>query len=200
MSELNTEHQVKFTRLAWWMILARAVISIGLGLYLLDSPVETVATFIWVYGLFVVVDGIIAIAYGMGIFGRPSHRGMPIARGLLAVVAGTIALTWPGITALAVFYLVAIWAIAAGVVEMVEAFSLRDDKHTRWYFDLTSGLVYLLLGALMIASPGTSVIAIVWLIAVMMITAGIAMLMVAISSRKEFTYKHQVNLPPASNG
>ncbi len=189
MSE-NIEHHVHFTKLAWWMVFLRGLIALFLGVFLLIEPVKTVEAFVWLYGAFMVADGIIAIAYGMGIFGRPNHRGAPIARGLLAIVAGVIVMVWPNLTAVAVFYLVAIWAIIAGIVEIIEAFSLRDDKYSRWYFDLASGLVYLLLGILMIGAPTTSVIALLWMIALMLVISGSLMLVVAFLARSTFSYIH----------
>ena len=187
MSE-NINHQVRFTKLAWWMVFLRGLLALVLGVFLLIEPVKTVEAFVWVYGAFMVADGIIAVAYGMGIFGRPNHRGAPIARGLLAIVAGVIVMVWPNLTAVAVFYLVAIWAIIAGIVEIIEAFSLRDDKYSRWYFDLASGLVYLLLGVLMIGAPTTSVVALLWMIALMLVISGSLMLIVAVLARSSFTY------------
>jgi uncharacterized membrane protein HdeD (DUF308 family) len=45
-------------------------------------------------------------------------RGSAV-RGAAAVVFGVLALAWPGITALALLYLIAAWAFAVGVTEMV---------------------------------------------------------------------------------
>ena len=187
-------HEVKFTKLSWWMVMLRAVVGIVFGLFLLTDPLDTVKAFIWVFGVFVVADGLLTIAYGMGVFGRPSHRGLIIARGLLAVTAGVIAMAWPGIAGLAIFYLVAIWALVAGAVEIGESFSLREDQYSLWYFALISGILYALLGILMLAAPEKAVIGLIWLIGVMTVVAGASLLAVAIAARGHFAYKR---VPPA---
>ena len=48
-----------------------------------------------------------------------------IARGILALAVGVIALAWPGPTALVLVLIVGVWAITAGLVE----FS-RSEEHT----------------------------------------------------------------------
>lgn len=180
---------VRFTRLAWWMIIARGLIAIVFGILLLTDPVSTVAAFIWVYGVFVIVDGAVAIAYGMGIFGRTNHRGIVMARGILAIAAGVVAIAWPGLTAFAVLALVGVWAIVVGVVEIGEAFSLRDAHYRRWYLALVSGVAYLLLGILVFASPATTALTITWLIGVFTIAAGVAILFASFHTRGEFTHR-----------
>lgn len=186
-------HLVTFTRLSWWMVVLRAIVGIAFGLVLLTDPVNTVNAFIWVFGAFVVADGILTIAYGMGVFGRPSHRGLVIARGLLAVTAGVIAMAWPGIAGMAIFYLVAIWALVAGAVEIAESFSLREDHYSLWYFPLISGILYALLGVLMLAAPDKAVIGLIWLIGVMTVVAGASLLAVAVATRAHI--KHEAPVP-----
>lgn len=185
----ESQHPVRFTRLAWWMILARGIVAIAFGILLLTDPVSTIAAFIWVYGIFVIVDGAVAIAYGMGIFGRTNHRGLVIARGLLAIAAGVIAVAWPELTAFAVLMLIGVWAVVVGLVEMGEAFSLRDAGYRRWYLALVSGVAYLLLGVLVFASPASSALALTWLIGVFTIAAGITILFASIHTRGEFSYR-----------
>lgn len=190
MSDTSEQHHpVRFTKLAWWMILARGVVAIAFGILLLTDPVDTLRAFIWVYGIFVIVDGAVAIAYGMGIFGRTNHRGLVIARGLLAIAAGVVAVAWPGLTALAVLVLIGIWALVVGVVEIGEAFSLRDAHYRRWYLALVSGVAYVLLGILIFASPESSALALTWLIGVFTIAAGITILFASIHTRGEFSYR-----------
>ena len=183
------QNPVRFTRLAWWMIVARGLIAIAFGVLLLTDPVSTVAAFSWVYGVFVIADGAVAIAYGMGIFGRANHRGLVIGRGILAIAAGVVAIAWPGLTAFAVLVLVGVWAIVVGLVEIGEAFSLRDAHHRRWYLSLVSGVAYLLLGVLVFVSPVSTALALTWLIGVLTIAAGLAILFASVQTRGEFSYR-----------
>lgn len=193
-------YPVKFTQLAWWMILLRGIVAIVFGMLLLTDPVSTIAAFVIVYGVFVIADGAVTIAYGMGIFGRKNHRGLVIARGLLAIVAGVLAIAWPGLTAFAVLVLIGVWAISAGFVEIGEAFSLREAAYRRWYLSLVSGFSYLLLGALIFFSPESSALALAWLIGVFTVAAGITTVLAAIRTRGEFSYQRGTPIRLADTG
>jgi len=46
---------------------------------------------------------------------------------VLGVVAGLITLFWPGLTALALLYVIAYWAIFTGILRVVIAVSLRRE-------------------------------------------------------------------------
>jgi uncharacterized membrane protein HdeD (DUF308 family) len=47
-------------------------------------------------------------------------------------VAGLVALAWPGVTALVLLYVIAIWAILSGIAEIIAAVALRREIEGEW--------------------------------------------------------------------
>jgi uncharacterized membrane protein HdeD (DUF308 family) len=55
-----------------------------------------------------------------------------VLEGLLGIVAGVGAFVWPAITALALLYLIAVWALVTGVFEIMAAVELRKTMRGEW--------------------------------------------------------------------
>ena len=60
---------------------------------------------------------------------------------------------YPGLTALALVYLIAAWAAVRGIFEIIAAFHLRKEIDNEWLLAL-SGLLSLGLGLFLFAAPG----------------------------------------------
>jgi uncharacterized membrane protein HdeD (DUF308 family) len=87
-----------------------------------------------------------------------------IARGILAVAVGIIALAWPSVTVLALVIVFAVYAFMAAGLQAVRAFSSR-----------TAGPVlgHLLLGLIALAWPGPTALVLVLIVGVWAIIAGL---------------------------
>ena len=84
-------------------------------------PGITLATLIYLFGIFILFAGVMyAIA---ALFRAPGHRLWSFVGGALATIFGIIILVWPGLTALTLIYIIAIWALVAGVSDLVAAFA-----------------------------------------------------------------------------
>ena len=55
-------------------------------------------------------------------------------------MAGVATLLWPGVTAVALLYLIAVWAIVRGVFEILAPFHLRRDLTNEWLLALNGAL------------------------------------------------------------
>jgi uncharacterized membrane protein HdeD (DUF308 family) len=101
-----------------------------------------------------------------------------VLEGILGIAAGAIAFVWPAITALALLYVIAAWAILTGVVEVVAAIRLRQVISNEWAFIL-SGVLSVLFGILLVIQPGAGALTVVWLIGLYAVLFGIGLLVFA---------------------
>ena len=82
-----------------------------------------------------------------------------IARGILAVIIGVIALAWPSVTVLALVILFAVYAFVAAGMEAARAFSSRNAGPVVGH--LLLGLVDLAAGVIALAWPGPTALVLV---------------------------------------
>jgi uncharacterized membrane protein HdeD (DUF308 family) len=94
-----------------------------------------------------------------------------IARGILAVITGIIALAWPSVTVLALVILFAVYAFMAAGLQAARAFSSRKAGPVLGH--LLLGLVDLAAGVIALAWPGPTALVLVLIVGVWAITAGL---------------------------
>jgi uncharacterized membrane protein HdeD (DUF308 family) len=94
-----------------------------------------------------------------------------IWRGILAVAIGIVALSWPGITVLALVILFAIYAFIAAGMEAVKAFSSERAGPVMGH--LLLGLVDVGAGVIALAWPGPTALVLVLLVGAWAIVAGL---------------------------
>ena len=92
--------------------------------------------------------------------------------GGLGIVAGVLTFKWPGLTALALLMVIAIWAVGVGVFQIVAAIRLRKVIEGEWALAL-SGLLSVAFGVLMLLHPGAGALAVVWIVAANAISLGV---------------------------
>jgi uncharacterized membrane protein HdeD (DUF308 family) len=94
-----------------------------------------------------------------------------IARGVLAVIVGVIALAWPKVTILALVILFAIYAFIAAGLQAARAFSSRTAGPVIGH--LLLGLVDVAAGVIALAWPGPTALVLVLIIGIWAVVAGV---------------------------
>jgi uncharacterized membrane protein HdeD (DUF308 family) len=146
------------------------LLMIVLGGLFLAQPGLSLATVIWLVGIFAIVYGLfLAIA---GIAGRHEGGGWGIAVGALAVIMGIVTLAWPAATGLAILYVIAAWAIISGIADIAGAFMGGISGGRRIWLVIT-GLLGIAVGIYFFVHPVTGVLALLWVVGVYMVALGI---------------------------
>jgi uncharacterized membrane protein HdeD (DUF308 family) len=168
----------------WWAVTLRGALAVVFGVIALIWPDITLHALVLLYGFYALVDGLLALA-ALVIGGNMvrDRRGWLIVEGVAGIGAGVVAFLWPGITALVLLYLIAAWAIATGVLEVVVAIWLRRELRGEWLLAL-SGIVSVVFGVFLIVRPGEGAIAVVWLIGVFAILFGVALVGLGLRLRR----------------
>jgi uncharacterized membrane protein HdeD (DUF308 family) len=103
-----------------------------------------------------------------------------IARGILAVIIGIIALAWPSVTVLALVILFAIYAFIASGMQAVRGFTSRKAGPVIGH--LLLGLVDLAAGVIALAWPGPTALVLVLIVGVWAVIAGLVEFSAAFAS------------------
>ena len=103
-----------------------------------------------------------------------------IARGILAVVVGVIALAWPSVTVLALVILFAVYAFMASVMDAARGFSSRKAGPVIGHLLLS--LADLAAGVIALAWPGPTALVLVLIVGVWAVMAGLVEFAAAFAS------------------
>lgn len=125
-------------RRSWGTLIALGVLAVVFGLVASIWPIETTAVLVTLWGVYALVDGVMALMLAFSEAGR-SARGWLIFVGAIGVVAGLLAIFRPFSSAAALAWILGIWLITRGVLEVISAFGDRENT-SRWLAVL-SGLL-----------------------------------------------------------
>ena len=163
------------------MFLFRGLATILFGVLTLVWPKLSLAVLVFMFGIFAVIGGITTVAAAL--LSREEHGwGLLLFEGILGILAGVVALVWPGITALAFLYLLAAWAILTGILEVIAPLAFPMGLG-RAALTALAGLVSIVFGILLAARPSSGLLAVVWLIGVYAIVFGIMHIVMYFQSR-----------------
>ena len=105
------------------------VLSIIVGWALLRTPFQSVEVFIFVIGIFFLIQGVMTF---IGAFARKAGRNWGIASGLLGIIAGIIVLTYPISSAVTLALIAGIWLVILGIMQVVAGIQLRNARSQIW--------------------------------------------------------------------
>jgi uncharacterized membrane protein HdeD (DUF308 family) len=172
----------------WWSMILRGIAAIAFGILAFLWPGITLTALVFLWGAYALVDGVVAIAAGVKSHGEYKRWWLLLLEGLLSIVAGILAFALPGITALLLLVLIAVWAIVTGFFEIAAAIQLRKQIRGEWFLVL-AGVCSILFGVLMLVNPFAGALAVVWLIGAYAVVFGA--LLVALGVRLHGLVKSQ---------
>src|SRR5215210_2629150 len=99
MSSEGRYRQRLDTFAANWRVLAlRGLVALLFGLLVLFWPSLVLAVLTLLFGLYALVDGAITLVPALRTSDRGARSWVPLAEGAVGVIAGVVALAWPGMT------------------------------------------------------------------------------------------------------
>ncbi len=172
----------------WWALAIRGLIAILFGIFTFLIPGMALIYLVLLWGAWALLDGIFNIAAS---FRSAAHHWALLIEGIVGVLAGIVTFVWPGLTAIALLYVIAFWAIVTGILEIATGIRMRQAIANEWLFILM-GVVSILFGVFILIAPGAGALAIVIWIGAYAFIFGIIMLLVA------FRLKGRHRLAPGS--
>lgn len=166
----------------WGWVLLRGVAALIFGLLTLFNPGITLVVLVILFGTYALLDGVFTIISAIATRHGEPHWGSILLRGILGVAAGIVTFAMPGITALALLYVIAAWAVITGIMEIVTAVRLREVLRGEWLLIL-AGVISILFGILLFVAPGAGALTVVLWIGAYAVIFGILLIVLAFRLR-----------------
>jgi uncharacterized membrane protein HdeD (DUF308 family) len=144
----------------WWLVILRGVAGILFGIATLFAPGLSLLALILLFGAYAFADGVLALISAVRRRGASEPWWLLLLEGIAGIAAGVLTLLWPSISALALLYVIAAWAIVTGGFEIAAAIRLRKVITNEWLLTL-SGIASVIFGVLIMLFPGAGALALV---------------------------------------
>ena len=163
----------------WWLVEIRGVAAIAFGVLAFLWPGITLLVLVTLFAAYMLIDGVaLLVSLRRAEPATAGHRLAVGLMGILGVAVGIATIFWPGITALALLYLVAFWAITLGLTQVIAAIRLRREISGELWF-VIGGLLTVVFGVFILLFPGTGLLSLVWIVGAWAIVFGITNLILA---------------------
>jgi uncharacterized membrane protein HdeD (DUF308 family) len=172
----------------WWAFVLRGIVAVLFGLLAFFLPGMALLTLVFLFGIYAIADGVLSIAAAIRSrrVDRRAEDAQPwwaiLILGIFSILAGVLAFVWPGLTAVALLYLIAAWALVSGVMSIVAAIRLRKQIRGEWLLALT-GVLSIMLGVLLALFPGPGLLTVVIWIGAWAFVTGILQIALGIRLR-----------------
>jgi len=173
--------ETQVTKMRWWLGL-NGLLAVALGVMILVWPNISLYALTILFGAYALASGLVGF-FDAFTSEMKSERGWLIVTGLLGIAVGIMVLAWPSISALALLYVIGVYAVALGVITIVGAFWLPVNGGDTALM-IMSGLVSIVFGIVIFARPGAGALVTLALIAAFLLVTGVTELIVAVGGKR----------------
>ncbi len=166
----------------WWAMALRGLIAILFGIAAFVWPSITFQVLVILFGAFAFWDGLFAVIAAIRNRGTYGQWWLVLLEGLVGILVGVLTFFLPGLTAVAMIYVIAAWAFITGILEIAAAVRLRREIRGEWLLAL-SGVLSIIFGFLVALYPGAGIVGVTWMIGIYAILFGLAELVLAFRLR-----------------
>jgi len=165
-----------------WFVIEGVVLVILGALAIVVPPLATLGVTIFLGWLFL-ISGVVGLVMTFMTRGAPGFW-WSLLSGVLGVIAGLVLLVYPLTGALSLTLVVTAFFIVEGVASIMYALEHRKQLSGRWGWMLASGIVDLILAAIILAGfPGTALWAIGLLVGINMLFGGASLIGLGLAAR-----------------
>lgn len=137
--------------LDWRWVLTRGILGISFGILVLLFPAAALWSVSVLFAFYVAVDGVMALTASWAARNE-SGWGFLLFEGIIGIVAGCVAIVFPGVALMTMILLMSAWALGSGVAKLYGAFTHRDRFASPMLLGL-AGLVAVVFSVFMLLWP-----------------------------------------------
>lgn len=159
----------------WWVLILQGVLGIVVGVLAILSPDLALGTIALLFGFWAIVSGVSQLAAGWRVAEARGRSWPFLLSGAVSVIAGALAVLYPGVTILYLILLLGAWILISGMLEVYTAWRIRNEITGEWILAL-AGALRVLVGIIILAMPYVGAILTAALFATWAILSGAAAL------------------------
>ncbi|NSL89710.1 HdeD family acid-resistance protein [Chitinophaga solisilvae] len=164
----------------WWIFLLRGLFALIIGLVAIFWPGAAFTTLVVFLGAYLFAGGLFAVIGAVAARRTTENWGLFLLSGLTGIILGILTLYNPFATGNAIIYLIAVWAMLAGIFEIIIAIRLRTViTGEGWY--IVGGLLTIIFGILLLSNPQIAALTLTWVFGLYAVISGI--MLIALSFR-----------------
>jgi uncharacterized membrane protein HdeD (DUF308 family) len=169
----------------WLLFLIEGIVLVVLGILAIVVPaVATLAVAIFI-GWLLLISGIVGLITTFMARHAPGFWWALISA-VIGIAAGVVLLAWPVSGAISLTLLLIVFFIIEGVASIMYAFEHKKELSGRWGWMLASGVIDLVLAAMIFAGlPSTAAWALGLLVGINMLFGGVSLIAMALHARGE---------------
>jgi uncharacterized membrane protein HdeD (DUF308 family) len=152
----------------WWLLVLVGVFSVVAGGILVAKPSHSLATLAVVFGIFLLIDGIVDVVSSFG--HAAENRALAAIVGLLAIVIGILLIRHPTTAVSAIGLLIGIWLVAAGAMRLLWA--IAAGRHV--VLRVLIALLEIVVGLVVVSDPHIGYATLAILVGIWLILNGLA--------------------------
>jgi len=172
----------------WWVVALQGVLAILFGVLVFFWPAVPWLMVVYTFAAYALIDGGIAIVAAAR--GQSRRRWALLLEGLVGILAGVLTVAWPEIPILVLYFLIAGWSIASGLLQIAAAIELRRYLPGEWALVL-SGVLSVVLGLVLALMPEAGLVVLAWWVGAYLIVFGA--LVLALAFRLRSLARHPVS-------
>ena len=175
---------IGYTSQYWWLMLLAGVLFIGLGIWILASPVASYLSLSLMFAFGMLFAGVFEIVFAIGNYKRLQGWGWTLMGGLIDLFLGLYLLNYPLLTMVVMPLVMGLWMLFRGCMAIGSSLELRAYGVMDWTWLLVTGILIVLLSLLIIGSPVFAAINIVVWTAFAFIVSGVFRILLSLQLKK----------------
>jgi uncharacterized membrane protein HdeD (DUF308 family) len=163
----------------WWSLLVRGILAAALGIFALFWPTLSLSLLVLAVGIYCVADGIAGLIAAL----RASEPREYLLEALMSLAIGAVLIFWPGASVRTLLVVFGLWVILMGISQITAARRLTATDPDRGMI-MTVGLVATVAGVVLMFWPGSGIVVISWVIALVALLVGVLLIYLASRFRR----------------
>lgn len=155
----------------WWTLTLQGILAILFGIACVFWPGLTILTFIFLFGLFILITGLISVFNGLFSIGKTAWV-LTLVLGLVELGIGVYLLRNPGLSFELLVLLVGSALVVYGVFSIVVALSNKETTAIGKTLSIIGSALAIVAGVVMFFQPEAGGIAFAWIVGLFALAAG----------------------------